>query len=254
MSTRLALLISVVLAVVAAVGVRAWIQNERVQQEAKYAKIPIMVAKLPIKKGQLLKEEFMARKWVAKGLVTADMIHADEWRRHVNMIIKQSIPRGETILKEYLTDPRSKEQMSQDPVQQGMRGVTVRGDQVVFVGYLIRPGSYVDIVGTFEVPIDKKGRVGPSGASKTKETVLLFEAVKVLAVDNVVDPVRTPGKSHGGSHYRSITLELKPEEGIRLINASEEGKIRMMLRSIPDASKKALKTGESYRWDDDKAK
>lgn len=246
MSTRVALVLSIVLAGVSAIGVRAWIQSEKKKRDQQFEKVPILVARETIRPETLLKDEMFASNWVAKRLVTSDMIHWDERLRYVNKVATRTIPRTETIFKSFLTSPANEQGASTNPVKEGMRAVAIRVDQFKAPGFLVRPGDYVDVMGTFEVP--KKS--GASGALvRESQTVCLLEGAKVLAVDNRTEQLASRRSRATTQSYRSITLEVTPKDGAMLIHAEQEGELKLMLRPPGETTGDTLKKGDAYRWD-----
>ena len=113
-----------------------------------------------------------------------------------------------------------------------MRGVAVAVDEYSAVGGLVRPGNYVDILGTFDFGTGDKSDV---------RAVTLFQRVQVLAVgDDVGQPTAVTladGEDYvyepqGLDGNRTVTLAVYPDEAQKLILAQELGALSLTLRSL----------------------
>jgi pilus assembly protein CpaB len=107
-------------------------------------------------------------------------------------------------------------------IENGMRAVSVRVDEVVSVAGFVLQGTRVDVM----VTIDSES--GGSGNNHLTRTVL--QNVPVLA--------------HGQTYQRDeegkpqtvsvVTLLVSPEDGERLVLASNQGRIQLALRNVMD--------------------
>jgi len=94
------------------------------------------------------------------------------------------------------------------------------------VANLIQPEDYVDVIYTFQEETN----------SKKFQTATLFENVRVLAVGKRIieknGNKENSDKAEGEQvEYTSVTVELKPEDIIKIVNADEKGNIKFVLRS-----------------------
>ncbi len=118
-----------------------------------------------------------------------------------------------------------------------MRGVSIAVDEFNAVGGHVKPGTYVDIVGTFDFGDGDKADV---------RTVTLFQNVYVLAVgDDIGQPqavttvdgeeeVYEPG---GLGEGRTVTLAVYPDEAQKLVMAQDLGALTLTLRSLWEKEK-----------------
>ncbi|MEH7381309.1 Flp pilus assembly protein CpaB [Bacillus sp. JJ1533] len=99
------------------------------------------------------------------------------------------------------------------PIENGKRAITVSVNEVQGVSGFIVPGSYVDVIAT----------------SPENNSQLLVENSRVLAVG------RTTAVAEDASvnNYQTITLEVAPEAGIAIANATSKGAISLMLKGSP---------------------
>jgi pilus assembly protein CpaB len=128
-----------------------------------------------------------------------------------------AISRGEILLKDRFADHETGSTLAA-LVQENMRAVTVRVDDVVGVAGFLLPGNRVDVVAT---------RMDRQSNRAFAETIL--RNLKVLAVDQTAsteqnDPVIV----------RAVTLELTPKQSEALVKAREEGSIQLTLRNPLD--------------------
>jgi Flp pilus assembly protein CpaB len=266
MSTRLALLLAVILGVVAAVAVKSWIEIKNKEMKEKLDPVMILVAKENLKKGDSLKDSMVASAMVDKPLMTPDLIPKTELMMHLNKMVTENVEKGWPIRRAYLEIPRAIRPGGNPVVKDGKRAVTLQVDQVTGVGGLIQPGYYVDLIGTFDIRKDQEGGgAAPAGARSASgaavsaslsatagyretKTVCLLEAVKVIAVDNRTMEMATRGA--GSTPYRTITVEVDPWNAMRLINAAGQGRIHCLLRAPGDV-KETLGTSDSKKmsWD-----
>jgi len=100
-------------------------------------------------------------------------------------------------------------------IADGMRAVSFPVDPVQGVNGFIRPGDYVDLVSVAP---------GPDGA---QTGMLLLTNARVLAVDQRTEAGDEPGT------YSILTVEVSPEQGVRLAQALRQGAIAAMLHGTP---------------------
>ncbi len=135
-------------------------------------------------------------------------------------------------------------------VQKKHRGISIAVDNITAVGGHLKPGNYVDVVGTFDFG---------AGDKSDMRTVTLFQNVRVLAVGadigrptaatvmSSADLDDEAGQDLFGTKRRqklmklndakSITLELTPNESQKLILAQELGSLSLTLRSLWEADR-----------------
>jgi len=171
----------------------------------------------------------------------------------VGRVAAVPIPRGAQILGGSL------ENQGQIPlsleVPRGRRAVTIAVSDVTGVGGLVRPGNFVDVLGTFEF-----GR--PTGyeqgqiqyADERTETRTLLQNVLVLAVNRIHRGAGPPARAadaevsdEGGGAYvvtadtnlQNATLLVDPAQVQELILAQQIGDLTLALRSDLDTGEVA---------------
>jgi pilus assembly protein CpaB len=104
-------------------------------------------------------------------------------------------------------------------VQENMRAVTVRVDDVVGVAGFLLPGNRVDVLAT------RMER----GGSRRARTETILKNIKVLAVDQTAAT-----QQNEPVIVRAVTLELTPNQSEEIVKAKEEGTIQLTLRNPLD--------------------
>jgi pilus assembly protein CpaB len=106
-------------------------------------------------------------------------------------------------------------------IPEGMRAVSVRSNDVVGVAGFLYPGSHVDVLVTTK----------PEGAP-IPLTQTILQNVEVLTAGQHIEPDPT-GKPETVS---VVTLLLSPQDGQRLVLATQQGTVQFVLRNGADQS------------------
>lgn len=187
--------------------------------------------------------------------ITADMLTAAELPSEavlpgamtdpsqvVGKVAKAEIYPGEQLLGEKLVEPgESSENTLAYAIEPGMRAITIAVSETSGVAFMITPGNHIDILGAImydDTSADAGGGDPAAGNAASGEsgaksyTTLLLENVHVLAVDRVLSK---SGKVNTDAPvYTTLTLQVTPEEAMKLSMAQFEGELRMLLRSPLD--------------------
>lgn len=128
------------------------------------------------------------------------------------------IEQGEILVSHRVKSQQEEKVLVSRKIKPGYRAVSIgtpRVQSVESVTNLIEPEDYVDIVLT---EIDE---------SDKPQSAQIFSEIRVLAVGRKMN---TPVNEQSTYvEYSAVTLELKPEEATRLINASNRGMIHFTL-------------------------
>lgn len=128
------------------------------------------------------------------------------------------ITTGQPILASHLALPGSGIGLSVK-IQEGMRAVSVRSDEVVGVAGFLFPGSHVDVLVTLR-----------SDRSPTPMTQIVLQDAEVLTAGQNIEP-DPQGKPQT---VNVVTLLLKPEDTQKLVLACSQGSIEFVLRNGAD--------------------
>jgi len=127
-------------------------------------------------------------------------------------IVLASIEKNEPILRTKITGPGQKATLSA-VIQDGMRAVTIRTNDVEGVGGFVLPGDHVDVLLTRQ-------------AERTAGTNdVVIQNAKVLAVDQLADDA-----ADRPTVARAVTLEVDTVAAQKIALASSLGSLSLMLR------------------------
>jgi pilus assembly protein CpaB len=110
-------------------------------------------------------------------------------------------------------------------IPEGMRGLSVRVDEVIGVAGFVLPSTMVDVLVT--------GSVGGRGGGGDAVTRTILENIRVLTSGQRIEEDRE-GKPQ---KVAVVTLLVTPEEAAKLTMASTEGRIQLALRNTIDTKK-----------------
>jgi pilus assembly protein CpaB len=135
----------------------------------------------------------------------------------VGKIADMDMAPGEIILSHHLKNQEEESLFVSKKIQEGYRAVTVGVNLVQSVSNLIEPGDYVDVVSTpSTTPVDKV------------ISTMINENLRVLAIGRRMVEAKSDTPY---AEFTTVTLEVKPEDVVNIVNADERGDINLLLRS-----------------------
>ncbi len=167
----------------------------------------------------------------------------------VGRVVAIGVPRGAQLLGAYLEGAGAPALAYEVP--RGRRAVTLAVTDVTGVGGLVRPGNFVDILGTFEFgrPVSMQGGTMTYADERT-ETRTLMQNVLVIAVNREhrrdrpfprapeASLVQQEEEERYGlpaeAEIQNVTLLVGPQEVQRLVLAQQIGTLTLSLRSNLD--------------------
>jgi len=138
------------------------------------------------------------------------------------------IEANEVLLKHHIQSEKEETIFVSKKVKEGYRAVSVGVNFVQSVSNLIEPEDYVDVIFSEVIKLEN---------NQTRvDSKQLLSNVRVLAVGRrLVDSTKT---EEPYVEYSSVTLELKPADAVKLVNASERGSIQLTLHTKISSSEK----------------
>ncbi len=149
------------------------------------------------------------------------------------VVAKTEIQLGEKITAEHL---------ALSPIPNGSAPEGVFRKMGDLVG---RPGSFVDVVAVI-LPTAQQGADSQGPISK-----IVLQNIKVLASGPKLD---SPENQRDPTSVKAVTLQVTPEQAEKLVLATNEGKLQLVMRNYSDqedtqtkgANKSTLLSGESF--------
>jgi len=182
--------------------------------------VEVVVAKQKIKENTMLTADL-----VEVIQLPENGIHAQAIRElsSVKGYATADIEAGEQILAHRMKEAKEEELFVSKKIKEGYRAVSVGLNIVQSVTNLIEPEDYVDIVSSIK-----------NENTNEIHSQIILKKVRVLAIGRKL--IESTSKEEY-VEYTAVTLELKPEESVRLINAAEQGNVQMILHTRVTASK-----------------
>lgn len=178
----------------------------------------IVVAKQDIKKNQQISKDMLMLSQVPSMGIHPQALRDPSMAE--GMYALTDLASNEVLLSHHLGNEKDEELFVSKKVQQGYRAVSVGLNFVQSVSNLIEPEDWVDVI--YSEPPPKNSQ------EQKSSTTLLLSKARVLAVGRRMLEA-TSKESY--VEYTSVTLELKPEDAIKLVNASENGNIQLILHT-----------------------
>ncbi|MGQ9497804.1 MAG: Flp pilus assembly protein CpaB [Desulfotomaculales bacterium] len=216
MKNRVLLVLAVLFGLAAAAGTFLYLNHVKQTYRLSGQYRPVVVAQAHIPPRTAI-----TRAMVSLKEVPAEYVHPDavtDIGAVVGKITGAEIARGEQVLKVRLLRGDEQAEGLAGVIPPGKRAVAVAVNDVSGVGGSLRKGDKVDIIGTLDTD---RGAV----------TTMLLQGIEVLAVS---DAGRAAAASEGLGTHRTVVLAVTPQEAMPLVLATEEGRIRMLLRSPQD--------------------
>jgi len=242
---KLILISGVVLGIVAILMTKMYLDQQRQEVEARAKKslvnmqasqTVVLVAKQDIPSGSVIEANMIESSIVPNKFIQPQAVTSLD--RILGMINLAPISKGEQISLSKLSKTRKESGGSSlaGNTPAGKRAISIAVDSIASVSGMVRPGDYVDVIATLQVPTQ-----GPEGQVSSQVAVVpLFQNVLVLAVGQNTGSVesaesRYAEKEASSSGYTLITLALGPQETNLIAFVQEQGKMRLTLRSPADA-------------------
>ena len=228
MDKKKAMIFAVIVAVIGVILVQLYIMGEKKKYTDESKLVRVLVAKKNIAAGTPIERSMLSVKKYFKEFVPKDAVSVKDVTRILGVPPKADIKKGEPILASYFREggvAGLSTKFLSGAILPGERAITVRVDEETGVAGLIRPGDYVDILGTFN-------KVGGNGG--ISQTVTILQSVPVLAIGSQVGTRLKKNTVRTGRSYRTITLSVTSEEAELIEFARRKTKLVFVLRNPED--------------------
>jgi len=194
----------------------------------------VLIATREIPKGTTIEAGMLEAKVIPREYIQPQAVSYPE--RIIGMIATVPIAKGEQItLNKFSSVKQATGSSLAMATPIGKRAVSISVDNISSLVGMIKPGDYVDVISFIPVPA-----MSPDGKQTTQIAAIpLFQNILVLAVG------RNLGAESMESRYSDrttttessplITLALTPQEANLIAFITEQGKIRLVLRSPADS-------------------
>jgi len=207
----------------AAFMARIYLQNQQHVESAprsEQREQTVVVATQPLSFGtQLTRENVVEIPWPKGNALAGSFATKDELLNDGRRVVLSLVEKNEPILASKITGPGQRATLS-TLIEEGMRAVTVRVDDVKGVAGFVLPNDRVDVVLTRE----EDGRTNHGFAD------ILLQNVKVLAVDQLASE-----KAEKPTIARAVTLELNAFQAQKIILAQGVGRLSLILNKAGNA-------------------
>jgi len=240
-SSIVILSVSIVCAGIAALLAKNWLENQAAgsksvvnstaQAAPKLRKV--VVAARPLRFGmELAARHLQEVEWPEKAIPQGvfksvkELVKPDKTR-----IVLSAIETNEPILQWKVTGPGQRASLSA-LINDGMKAVTIRVNDVLGVAGFILPGDRVDILHTRR---DKSGsEAGP--AQTPAFTDVIMQNVRVLAIDQQADD-----RSEKPKLAKAVTVEVPIDGAQKLVLAASVGTLSLVLREAGKSDQSATR-------------
>ncbi len=262
MDRRAAFIISLIMAVIAVLMVKTYINNQKVKATKNLDLVTVVVAGKTIQKGASLSESNLKTGQFPEKYVGEREVRADNVSMILGKKVINNLEEGKPVLWSDVELEKSEGFAS--VIKAGMRAVTVPVSSLSSISNMIRPGSRVDLLLTFDksrIEAKKEDARKDSGevvpdmkniqafreylmqkytkpGESSQMTVLLKQNVLVLAVGQKYMGDEMPSRKQDS--YSEVTLLATPAAAQELVHALTMGQISFILRNDTDVEKNVV--------------
>lgn len=185
------------------------------EQQSRLPMVERVVAAVSLPAGLTLNETHLATRSFPQIATPADSLAPQEYQRLLGSVLRVEIAAGDMVLPVH-TANKQVDAFSMR-LATGRRAITMPVDQINSLAGLLRAGDLVDLYVSFD-------------HQRRKITAPLLQGVLVLATDE--QTFEMANESSGA--YGTVTFDLSPEDGAKLVAARQSGIITAMLRNPHD--------------------
>jgi len=224
------LALAIVIGALTVWGVRSYIQSNRQVQVVEVAKpqneTTVVVARIALDFGtEVTREHLKEVAWPSNLVPPGSFTSIDDILDGERRVALRQIAPSEPILRDRISGFGGRATLSQ-VINEGMRAVTIRVNDVFGVGGFILPGDSVDVL------ITRQG----SGRGSFITDVLITN-VRVLGIDQDANEAREEPMV-----VKGVTLEVNPEQAQKLALGAQVGTLSLTLRRFLDEGETNLRT------------
>lgn len=196
--------------------------------ESQYARRSVVVARQPLAVGQTVVAGQLAQRQVPERFLASDAVAPADIGTLVGKRLQRSVTSGEAVTLSAVVSSTAAALSS--TLRTGARAVTISVDEASSSAGLVAPGDLVDLLF-----LPDSARSSPRGQSIRP----LLQAVRVVATGTETVGAPAPGgeaawQPRVGS-FGTVTLDVSPEQAVRIALAERSGEVTAVLRADGDA-------------------
>jgi len=218
-SNMIILVFAVLMGGIAAFLARQWLVGHVVNTTPEQAGT-IVVATEPLGYGTPITSDNITEiTWPSKVLPDGAFAKVQDLIKDGRRVVLSPLVRNEPVVASKVTEPGQRGTLS-TMIEEGKRAVTVPVDDVRGVAGFVFPGDFVDVALT--------RTNGNEGSQNFSEVIL--QHVKVLAIDQTAGD-----RQDHPTVARAVTVELSSAEALKILLATNVGKLSLILRQAAEA-------------------
>ncbi len=177
--------------------------------------VQIVVTSKDIAENERITAEMLTTAPYPKQAVTTE--YTTDVSEVAGKVAEANMAMGEPVLSHRLVDEQKESLIVARKVKEGFRAVSVGVNFVQTVSNLIEPEDIVDVVVT-----------KPNPQTGELDSKLLLEGIRVIAVGRRMIELTS---QEAYAEYSAVTLEVRPQDALKVVNADEQGNIQLVLHS-----------------------
>lgn len=236
MGNKRLLIIAIFIAIFTAIVAYLWLKEE--QRKAKVAQIPkvkVLVAAKQIPARTIVEKDMITYEEIPESPLTTKIAQKEE--EVLGKVTTSAITQGEVLYKEKFQEKGAQAGLS-FIVPPGKRAITIQVNNVTGVAGLLKPGDFVDVISTFEVP---QTQVEGEQKPPVSMSITSLQNAQILALDTLTEALPSPPPSPATAQqpspppsYTLVTLAISPQDAEKITLLAEKSVNRLALRSVKD--------------------
>lgn len=235
MQNKIALLVAVLLGLVALAGIHSYVKKKELELRGDANTVTVLVARDDLSVHDELTEDMVETKAVPEDYLPVEHIKQSELHVFLGQELQEPVKAGQYLMTTYFSLGRERSTV-EARITPGKRAMTVRVDDVTGLSGLLRPGCYVDVIGTFDVELKYLEGGETRNTETVTQTLTLLRRKPILAVGSNLRMAESGDNPYAdpADLYASVTLEVTPEEAQTLSFAQSKGHLSLVLRNKDD--------------------
>jgi pilus assembly protein CpaB len=215
------LILSIIMGIVTTVLFFQYMKQFNTQKAATVRTVEVVVAKERIDKNEKISSKKLEMVQMPAKNVLPETIKS--FTEAEGKMASSVLEKGEPILSHHLVSEQEEGVYVSRKVREGFRAISVGVNLNQSVTNLIEPEDQVDVVST-KITKDASNQVQSQSSILLKKVRVLAVGRQMLTPENTKEPYK---------EFSSVTLEVKPEDSIKLIDATQQGIINLILNKRP---------------------